>query len=478
MVREGERLVTYWLGLDVGTSSLKAVAVDVDGDVRARASIPYRGIDRIGEQHTQVWVDSARQAIAECALEGGIAGISVTGQVPTIVLVDEHGESVRIASTWQEQRSAAHADALEARFGSSSELFGFELPWGASQVPAKLNWLADVDPEARSRTRWFLQPKDYIGRLLTGNAGSDPWSMKGVVKVPNGEVISDVLEAAGWDAETCPPIARPEALLGTTRGRPLGLPDGIPVGVGWSDALSSMFALGVLSASGAFVISGTSDVVGLTGDWKDVDAPGLYVVPAGITPKTIVYGPTQTSGASIAWAAALLGLSVDAALALAETADPVHTPSFVPYLDGERAPLWRSDVRAVIADLDQHCGRAEFMRGVVNGVGGAARHILETAAAATGASIQGVRVGGRGEQELVGLSAKASALGQPLSVLTEPYVSAYGAAMLAAVTSSGGDWSVAGRLHGRFLELGLQAGDRLPFDAYLRTSRMATEWTS
>ncbi|MEJ1922744.1 xylulokinase [Microbacterium sp. KHB019] len=469
--------MTYWLGLDVGTSSLKAVAVDAGGDVRARASIPYRGVDRVGEQDTRAWADAARQAIAECAHDDGLAGVSVTGQVPTIVLVNEHGDPVRIASTWQEQKSAAHADALEARFGRSTELFGFALPWAASQVPAKLSWLADTDPEARSRTRWFLQPKDYLGLLLTGNAASDPWSMKGVVRVPGGQVIPDVLAAAGWDAATCPPIARPEAPLGTTRGRPFGLPDGIPVSVGWSDALSSMFALGVLTAPGAFVISGTSDVVGLTGDWEDVDAAGLYVVPAGIAPKTIVYGPTQTSGASIAWAAALLGLPVDEALALAETADPAHTPSFVPYLDGERAPLWRSDLRAVVAGLDQHCGRAEFMRAVVDGVGGSARHILEVAAAATGASIAGVRVGGRGEQELVGLSAKAAALGQPLSVLTEPYVSAYGAAMLAAVTSSGGDWSAADRLRGRFLDLEPAATDRDTYDTYLRTSRTAMEWT-
>jgi xylulokinase len=191
-----------------------------------------------------------------------------------------------------------------------------------------------------------------------------------------------------------------------------------------------------------------------------------------------VYGPTQASGASIAWAAELLGLPIEAALALAETADPDHTPSFVPYLDGERAPLWRSDVRAVITELDRHCGRAEFMRSVVNGVGGAARHILETASAATRAAIPGVRVGGRGEEELVGLAAKAAALGRPLSVLTEPYVSAYGAAMLAAVASSDGDWSVADRLHGRFVHLENPPAMPDPFDTYLRTSRMATEWMS
>ena len=470
--------MTYWLGLDVGTSSLKAVAVDADGVVRARAAVPYRNGGHAGEQDALEWAAAAREGIAECSREAGLAGVSVTGQVPTVVLVDESGDPVRSASTWQEQRSASHADALAARFGHSTRLFGFALPWAASQVPAKLGWLAEIDPGARRRARWFLQPKDYIGYLLTGIAASDAWSMKGVVRVPNGEVLPEVLEAAGWTAQHCPEIRRPEAILGRTRGDALGLPEGIPVSVGWSDALSSMFALGVLTASGAFVISGTSDVVGLTGDWDDVDAPGLYVVPAGIAPKTIVYGPTQASGASIAWAAELLGLSIAAALALAESADPEHTPSFVPYLDGERAPLWRSDVRAVMTELDLRCGPAEFMRSVVNGVGGSARHILETASAATGAPIPGVRVGGRGEDELVGLSAKAAALGRPLSVLTEPYVSAYGAAMLAAVTSSGGDWSTAERLHGRFVDLDTPPTGPDPYGTYLRTSRMATEWTS
>lgn len=274
--------MTYWLGLDVGTSSLKAVAVNADGAVLARASVPYRRIGRVGEQDARDWADAAREAIGECATKDGIAGVSVTGQVPTLVLVDDAGDPVRIASTWQEQRSASHADALEARFGRSAALFGFALPWAASQVPAKLRWLAEIDPDARSRARWFLQPKDYIGYKLTGRVASDPWSMKGVVRVPDGEIILDVLEAAGWTAEHCPEIRRPETILGRTCGHALGLPDGIPVSVGWSDALSSMFALGVLTTSGAFVISGTSDVVGLTGNWDEVDAPGLYVVPAEI----------------------------------------------------------------------------------------------------------------------------------------------------------------------------------------------------
>jgi xylulokinase len=475
-VRRDEE-VACWLGLDVGTSSLKAVAVNADGAVLARASVPYRSVGRVGEQDARDWAEAAQEAIAGCRVDGGIEGVSVTGQVPSVVLVDEAGIPVRLASTWQEQRSASHAEALEARFGRSTQLFGFALPWAASQVPAKLSWLAEIDPEARKRARWFLQPKDYIGYRLTGRVASDAWSMKGVVRVPDGGLIPEVVEAAGWKAEQCPEIRRPEAILGRTCGHALGLPDGIPVSVGWSDALSSMLALGVLTVSGAFVISGTSDVVGVTGDWDDVDAPGLYVVPAGIAPKTIVYGPTQASGASIAWAAGLLGLPIDAALSLAETANPEHTPSFVPYLDGERAPLWRSDVRAVITGLDQYCGPAEFMRSVVNGVGGSARHILETAAAATGTPISGVRVGGRGEQGLVGLSAKAAVLGQSLSVLTEPYVSAYGAAMLAAVASSGGDWSVIDRLHGRFVDLEAPSTVLDSFSVYLRTSRMATEWT-
>lgn len=465
-----------WVGLDLGTSSLKAVAVDASGHVRARSVQTYSSHVVPGEQDPAAWEHAAARALEECRTGGAVAAIGLTGQVPTLVAVDAHGAPVRPASTWQDTRAQGQATELAAHFGTNPDLFGFDFPWAASQMPAKLAWLSHSFPADVERAAWFLQPKDYLGLLLTGEAASDAWSMKGVVRVPDGQVLPEVFDAVGWSASTCPPILPAAASRGRTRDGALGLPGGIPVTVGFSDALASMLALGALTRPEAFIISGTSDVVGLTGSWGAVTAPGLYSVPAGVAPETIVYGPTQSSGASLEWVARLLELDVPQVLELAAGATRADTPTFVPYLDGERAPIWRSDIRAVIAGVGRGSGRAELARAVVEGVGSAARHILESASRATGATYDVVRMGGRGREDAPGLRMRATAVARPLLLLTEPYVAAYGAAMLAAVMAADGDWEASAALEREFLEIEPEEGDAA-FARYLTTSRMAETWT-
>ena len=257
-----------WLGLDIGTSSLKALVVDDTGRALARADEPYSDCEHaldVGEQDPDSWVLAARRAVAHCVgLAGPPQGVGLTGQVPTLVLVGDDGRPVRPALTWQDHRAESEAELLDARLGPSEPLVGVDVPWSAGQMAAKLLWISRHEPEVRRRTSHVMQPKDYLGLLLTGSPLTDRWSAKGVCDIRTGEAAAVVAEACEWEGSALAPTAAAWASRGVTRGDALGLPGGIPVSVGWSDALASMLAVGAFAEPRSFVVTGTSDIAGMS----------------------------------------------------------------------------------------------------------------------------------------------------------------------------------------------------------------------
>src|SRR5262249_43227140 len=129
-----------------------------------------------------------------------------------------------------------------------------------------------------------------------------------------------------------------------------GLPAGAPVSVGWSDALSEILAAGSFERSTGFVFSGTSSIVGATVEDEEVRSRGLFSVPTTGAPRALLYGPMQAGGATVEWAARLLGCAPAELSSLAATAKGA-LPVFVPYLSGERSPLWDQDVRGAFLGL-------------------------------------------------------------------------------------------------------------------------------
>lgn len=437
-------MTTAYLGIDIGTSSLKALAIGEDGAVLARSSVPYqasiRAATRAGEQDPRLWLDAARRAIADClATAGTPAGIGLTGQVPTLVLADASGHVPRPALTWQDARANAEAEELASEIGASFPHIGMELPWSPAHLPAKLRWLAKHEPGLTGRGLRALQPKDYLGWALTGDAVSDAWSVKGIGDIRTGLPAAAVLTACGWPAEVCPPTAPPWSSRGVTHGQDFGLPEGIPVSVGWSDALCSMLAIGVFDKPTAFILTGTSEIVGLSTRDATDDAPGLYRVPLECAPRNVLYGPTQSSGASALWAAALLGVPVDELPSLAAGAASRTGPVFVPYISGERAPLWRPDIRGVIAGIDASDGRAELARAVLSGISLSAADILDVASTAAGDGIDTIHIAGRGAANGNWGPIRLRTLGARVCFHPEPFVAALGAAMLGHAAAHGGE---------------------------------------
>jgi xylulokinase len=422
--------------VDVGTSATRVSLVGRDGSaVVASAGYPTRrdGGGR-AEQDPADWSAALGIALREIGAElRSVTAIGLCGQTPTLVPVDAAGEPVRPALTWQDTRATAEAAELSDRLGDPEPLIGTALPWSAANIPAKLLWLARHEPGTRRRTRWLLQPKDLVGLELTGSPASDPWSSKGICRVSDGAPAASVLDACDWPADACPPVGAawaPRGEVSAAAARRFGLPEGIPVCVGWSDALAQTLAAGCFERRSAFVFSGTSAIVGAPAAGR---ALGLFSVPETCAPAPLLYGPTQASGASVAWVARLLGCSPADVPGLAAGAASDAIPAFVPYLSGERAPLWNQDVRGLLLGLAAEHGPAQIARAVMAGTLLSARHVLDTVAGATGGEIGEIEFVGRGAGDPTWEALALETLGARIRFHGDPDLSARGAAMLAAI---------------------------------------------
>lgn len=435
-----------YLGVDVGTSATKVSLVTEDTTLTASAGYPTRhGRAGEAEQDPAAWSQALATALAALAAQhgadlGSVTAIGLCGQTPTLVPVDAAGQPVRPALTWQDTRASAEAAELAARFGDPEPLIGTALPWSAANMPAKLLWLARHEPSTVRRTRWLLQPKDLAGLELTGSPASDPWSTKGICRVSDGTPAADVLAGCGWPARACPPIADAWAARGTVSAaaaRRFGLPEDIPVCVGWSDALAQVLAAGCFERQSAFVFSGTSAIVGVPvpDDSRRAEsrrAAGLFRVPRSCAPSPLLYGPTSSSGASVAWVARLLGCQpADVPIIAAGAAEA--TPTFVPYLSGERAPLWNTDVRGLLLGLAAEHGPPEIARAVMAGTLLSARHVLDTVAETTGRQAGVIEYAGRGAGDPTWEALAMATLGAAVRFHSDPDMSARGAAILAAI---------------------------------------------
>src|SRR5258705_2904710 len=162
-------------------------------------------------------------------------------------------------------------------------------------------------------------------------------------------------------------------------------------------------------------------------------AAGLFSVPGSCAPAPLLYGPTQSSGASVAWVTRLLGCRPADVPVLATQASAGPWPAFVPYLSGERAPLWNADVRGLLLGLAAEHGPAEIARSVLTGTLLSARHVLDAVEAATGSRIAEVEFTGRGAGDPAWEAIALETLGARVRFHSDPDLSARVAAMLAAI---------------------------------------------
>ena len=302
-----------YIGLDVGTTSLKGALIDASGTFLAIASVSY-GVSRPrpgwSEQDPADYASAAIQCIRQLiasphADPSRIAALCSSGQAPTLVLLDRDRKPIRPAILWQDTRAAAEAAELSNASGSATlhDLLGMRWPVDASWPLARGRWLARHEPGTIARLAHILLPKDYVHFILTGSMRTDAWSAKGLVHQGTMRPISGMRDLGNLPPEAVPDAGTPRDVVGTITAeiaRATGLPPGLRVVCGWSDAMAAMLGSGAFGNPGtACDVSGTSEVAGVTVPAEAQDTGPLMTARIVDTGRWILYGPTQASGASL-----------------------------------------------------------------------------------------------------------------------------------------------------------------------------------
>ncbi|EUJ52298.1 xylulokinase [Paenilisteria rocourtiae] len=440
----------YVLGVDLGTSALKAVLFAENGEKVAEASAEYPIFaDQAGfsEQNPSDWFDAfvfAATEIGKHPESRELAGISFSGQMHSLVLLDAKAEVLRRAILWNDVRTTRQCEAITKTLGESrllditknKALEGFTLP--------KLLWVKEHEPEIWTRVSKFLLPKDYLGFRLTGTMHMDYSDAAGtlLLDLAQGAWSSEVLDAFGISEGICPDLVASTDQIGTLLPEiadMTGLPSGIPVFAGGADNACAAVGTGILEEGKALLSIGTSGVFLTYESDADKDYQGdLHLFHHASPDGYYSMGVTLAAGYSLSWFKEQFAPGESYVELLDGIKDiPVGADGllFTPYIVGERTPYADSKIRGSFIGIDARHTRTHFAKAVLEGITFSLRdsmHLMETRAQKHFTAV--ISTGG-GAQNKDWLQMQADILGVTIETLASEQGPALGAAMIAAVGS-------------------------------------------
>jgi xylulokinase len=423
------------VGIDIGTSSAKGLAVDPStGRVLATVECDYPvSSPHIGwsEQDPDAWLRAARDVLAGLRVAAPeILGIGFSGQMHGLVCLDASGAVIRPAILWNDQRSAPQCEAMESGIGKerllrltgNRALPGFTAP--------KVLWMREHEPDAYARIHRICLPKDYVRDQLIGGHRSD-------LADASGTLLLNVAERS-WSTELLEDLEIPVAWLPELAESPdaVGTLHGVAVAAGAGDQAAAAVGAGITGPGPLSVVLGTSGVVLAATNEYLADREGRVHAFCHAAPERwMVMGVMLSAAGSLAWYHDTLnpGMDFDALLGEAESVAPgCEGLTFLPYLSGERTPHADPDARAAFCGLSVTHGRGAITRSVLEGVAFALRDCLDTVTGAGAMPTRG-RVSGGGSRSRLWLQIVASALELPLEIMATDQGSAFGAALLGGV---------------------------------------------
>ena len=415
------------VGLDVGTSGVKAIAISDTGDVLARAERPYPlSTPQPGwaEQDPDDWWRAAQDVVAELTVSDTVtepSRIGLSGQMHGLVVLDEHERVLRPAILWNDQRTAAECGEIEERVGlerlieltGNRALTGFTAP--------KLVWLRNHEPETYARVRHVLLPKDYVRLRLDGRHAIDAADASGTLlfDVANRRWSDDVLAALELPGEWLPPAHESTDVAAA------------------GDQAAGALGVGIDRPGPLSIVLGTSGVVfAALAEYRPEPEARLHTFCHAVPETWHAMGVMLSAAGSLQWLRhALGGAPYDDLLRDAERWPPTTEGLlFQPYLAGERTPHADPDARAAFAGLGLRHDRGALTRAVLEGVAYGLRDSLELLRG-LGVEAKVGRVSGGGARSELWLKIVASVLGLPLERTAAEEGAAYGAALLGGVAA-------------------------------------------
>lgn len=434
-----------WLGIDIGTSSVKLSLVDETGEERGAASAPLSvqtPRPYWSEQDPEMWwlavVAAARDLARRCDLSL-VQGVGLSGQMHGAVLLDPADQVIRPAILWNDGRCFAEAEELAAlswvgQMAGAPPLPGFTAP--------KLMWVQRHEPEAFARIRHILLPKDYVGLRLHGRHVTDKSDAAGTLwldQAARGWSV-DLCGASGVDPAWLPDCVEGNEVVGEVSAQAageLGLPAGAPVVAGGGDAATGAISVGAVRDGDCFLSLGTSgQLFHATGAYRPNPAEVVHAYAHCVPDMWFQMAAMLNGARPMDWFSGICGVSVGDLLAEAAMIPSKDAPIFLPYLTGERTPHGDPHLRGGFQGLADGMTRGHMMRAVVDGIafsfadaadaltragatfdrvpaiGGGARSdlLLQTIADVTGFTVK------RGSGEATGAALGAALLAAPAPV--------------------------------------------------------------
>jgi xylulokinase len=378
------------LGIDLGTSAVKAAAFTLTGEVRSACTRSYEGAFDApwSDQTPQRWWVGACDALARVSqeLEGSqVLGLGVSGQIGTHVLANSAAEPIGPAYPWSDAPQASEEGCEPIRIALARDTQA-QLPQGGPWPLERLLWLQRNCPQTLADAAYLLQPKDLLIARLTGEVVSDPSSWRGLVK-PDGSRTHQM--AVMGLPDVLPAMRRPEqvaGVVGPAAAALSGLPVGTKVYTGWNDMNCSLLGAGLTSSPAGFDVTGTSEHLGqLTDDPRASPVLVSYpFVTSEVVQQHLVYGVSSNCGSVLTWLRGLLGLPTDdGQFAVAIEKMLKQTPPgndgliMRTHLFGERSPVWDAGASGALLGLRGTHSGANIVRAGLEGVVFNLREILD-----------------------------------------------------------------------------------------------------
>jgi len=385
------------LGIDLGTSSVKAVVIDEGGTLLSTESIEYPIISPQpgwAEQDTRDWWEGTVRAVRKAAqgLEDRVCAVGFSGQMHGTVLIDDNATPIGRAVIWADQRSVrevrdftdALGDDVLARVAGTVPATGFMGP--------TLLWLKRNQPERLNATRFVMLPKDYIRLRMTGTIATEASdaSSTALFDVRRRSWSEEIISMLGLPESLFPQVLDPSRVAGELRddqARELGLHAGIPVVAGCADQVAQAVGNGLTEPGRGSVTIGSGGQIFIPLEAPVVNsALNLHVFCHAPGNRWYIMGAILTAGLSLRWFRDLQNLSgrSGAYEHLSRIAAEVRPCSegliFLPYLAGERSPHMDPKARGSFAGLTMRHGTAHMARAIMEGVAFALRQVMDTIA--------------------------------------------------------------------------------------------------
>ena len=444
------------LGIDIGTSSCKVAVFDRKGGVLASASATYAvSYPHAGwaEQNPVDWWEGVCRALQVLWSEGTvspseIAAIGVDGQSWSAIALNERGEVLCPTPIWMDTRSADLCERTARSMGE--ELFALcGNALSPTYTTGKVLWMREHQPEVFAETRHILQSNSYIVYRLTDAITQDVSQGYGwhCYDMARGSWHEETAERLGIPTAWLPPIVPCDRVVGevtATASRATGLAIGTPVVAGGLDAACATLGAGVIEAGQTQEQGGQAGGMSICMDRVCADPRlilGAHVVPG----RWLLQGGTVGGGGVMRWLeqefgawereqAATLGVSSFDQLGELAAAVPAGSEGlvFLPYMAGERTPIWDPDAKGVFYGLDFSKTRGHLIRAGMEGVAFSLRHNLEIAEQA-GAEVDVLCATGGAANSLLWTQIKADVTGKTILVPSSDTSTTWGAAILAGV---------------------------------------------